>query len=163
MGEPVPGLTRPPGPAPRVSRRRSRRRRFRIGLLPSADAAIGEAERAVDLWPTPGRPRGIVGDGLSGQDPTALDIAAVEAEPRCRHVRQFRLGYAELVVFALHQQVTPADSELAAVDTRSVRGKRAGGDQLVEVDAQLRLVAERDCGAAYSRCAIALMSGWNTV
>jgi hypothetical protein len=41
--------------------------------FPSADAAIGEAERAVDLGPTPGRPRGIVGDGLSGQDPTVLE------------------------------------------------------------------------------------------
>ena len=66
------------------------------------------------------------------------------------------LGYAELVVFALHQQVAPAETEFSAVDTRSVRGKRASGDQLVEIDSQLGLVAERDCGPAHPGRAIGI-------
>jgi hypothetical protein len=45
----------------------------------------------IDLGPAPGRPLGVVGDGLSGHDPAALDIASVEAEPRCRHLGQLNV------------------------------------------------------------------------
>lgn len=48
--------------------------------LPSTNAAILEAERMIDLGPSPGSPGDIVGDGLAGDDSAALDIASVEAE-----------------------------------------------------------------------------------
>jgi len=94
--------------------------------FPSTNAAVLEAERVIDLGPAPGSFLGILGDRLAGQDPAALDIAPVKAEPGCGHVGQFRLRPPDLVVLALQQEVTPADPELAAVSAGAPRGQRAG-------------------------------------
>ena len=41
--------------------------------------------RRINFGLAPGGPLGIIGDGLPGHDPAALDITSVEAEPRlCR-------------------------------------------------------------------------------
>ena len=117
--------------------------------LPSADAAILEAERVIDLGPGPGSPRNIIGDGLSGDDPAGIDITAVEAKPGRGHAQQFRLVYADLVELAGQQEVAPAGAERAAVSIRTLRGQGAGADERVEIDFQLGLVRERQSGSAY--------------
>src|SRR5437879_9798027 len=47
--------------------------------FPGTNAALREAERVIDAGPAPGSPLGVVGVGLSGQNPAALDIASVNA------------------------------------------------------------------------------------
>src|SRR5205823_4577089 len=59
----------------------------RDGLGQTRNDIAGEVDRAVASCDCPGGPRDIVGDGLSGNNPAALDIAPVEAEPGCRHAR----------------------------------------------------------------------------
>src|SRR5437868_3736414 len=55
--------------------------------FPGTHAAVPDTERMINLGPGPDGPRDIVGDRLSGNNPAALDIAPVEAEPGCRHAR----------------------------------------------------------------------------
>src|SRR6267154_672349 len=104
----------------------------------------------IDLGPGPGSPRNIIGDWPSGDDPAALDIPAVEAEPGREHAGQFRLVYADLVELALQQEVTPAGPERAAKSIGASCGQRAGTDQWVKIDSQLGLVCERQSGSIYS-------------
>ncbi|HVH81066.1 MAG TPA: hypothetical protein VM782_16835, partial [Stellaceae bacterium] len=77
--------------------------------------AIREAERAIDLGPEPGSPRYIIRDGLSGDDPTGIDVTTVEAEPRRGQARQSRLVHADLVELARQQEVAPTGAKRAAV------------------------------------------------
>src|SRR5437763_9032134 len=48
--------------------------------FPGTHAAVPDTERMINLGPGPGGPCDIVRDRLSGNNPAALDIAAVEAE-----------------------------------------------------------------------------------
>ena len=61
----------------------------------------------------------------------------------------FRLGYADLVVLALHEEVAPVGPELVAVNTGAPCGQRSHVDQLVKINVQLGKISERQCGAAY--------------
>ena len=79
---------------------------------------------------------------LAGDHPARLDIAAVEVEVRPRRRAALRLVHPDPDVFALQQEIPPAQAEFRAPGIGAVGRQRAGVDQPGLVDPPFRPVAQ---------------------
>jgi hypothetical protein len=90
-------------------------------------------------------------DGLPGKDPARFDITTVEAENGTAHARRQQLVHLDLIIFALNQQISPADAPAATVGIGARRRQRSGADQIVHVDPILGLILKGQGFLAHKR------------
>src|SRR5258706_15590451 len=121
--------------------------------LPGAPAAAwGDLERMGRRRPAIGRSTRDVRPALAGEHPASFDIPAAEIESGSAGP-----VYIDADIFPLDQEVLPVPRELEAPGVGGGGRDKTGIDQRVEVDAQLRLVAELDALHQGARLEVALV------